>query len=94
LDEKSVGYLRSTPQAFSHFTYQNSRKKEMVVDMQGVGNLLTDPQMHTINQSYGLGDLGAKGFAKFFHNHICNQICRYMKLDEFQIEVKMKENFC
>ena len=39
------GYLRSTPQAFSHFTYQASGKRLMVVDMQGVGDLLTDPQM-------------------------------------------------
>ena len=27
-----------------------------VVDMQGVGDLMTDPQMHTINQQFGLGE--------------------------------------
>ena len=32
------------------------------------------------------GDLGAKGFAKFFHNHICNQVCRWMGLESFSIE--------
>jgi len=44
LSDDGAGYLRSTPQAFSHFTYQESGKRSMVVDMQGVGDLLTDPQ--------------------------------------------------
>ena len=39
------GYLRATPQAFSHFTYQASGRRAMVVDMQGVGDLMTDPQV-------------------------------------------------
>ena len=40
-------YCRKTPQAFSHFTFERSGHELMVVDIQGVGDLYTDPQIHT-----------------------------------------------
>ena len=40
---------RHTPQAFSHFTFERSGHELMVVDIQGVGDLYTDPQIHTIS---------------------------------------------
>jgi elongation factor 2 kinase len=36
---------RNTPQAFSHFTFEQSGGKELVVDVQGVGDVYTDPQV-------------------------------------------------
>ena len=39
--------LRLTPQAFSHFTFERSGHELIVVDIQGVGDLWTDPQIHT-----------------------------------------------
>lgn len=39
---------RQTPQAFSHFTFERSGHEIMVVDIQGVGDLYTDPQIHTV----------------------------------------------
>lgn len=52
-------HMRSTPQAFSHFTFECSNHQMMVVDIQGVGDLYTDPQIHTANgQDYGDGNLG------------------------------------
>ena len=41
--------LRQTPQAFSHFTFERSGHELMVVDIQGVGDLYTDPQIHTVS---------------------------------------------
>ena len=38
---------RQTPQAFSHFTFERSGHELIVVDIQGVGDLYTDPQIHT-----------------------------------------------
>ena len=44
--------------------------------MPGVGDLYTDPQMHTVDQrEYGEANLGTKGIALFFSSHICNPIC-------------------
>ena len=38
---------RQTPHAFSHFTFERSGHELIVVDIQGVGDLYTDPQIHT-----------------------------------------------
>ena len=43
---------RQTPQAFSHFTFEKSGHELIVVDIQGVGDLYTDPQIHTANGDY------------------------------------------
>ncbi len=40
-------YCRQTPHAFSHFTFERSGHELIVVDVQGVGDLYTDPQIHT-----------------------------------------------
>merc|ERR1711871_1281114 len=53
---------RNTPQAFSHFTYEASNHEMVVVDLQGVGDMYTDPQIHTLNgEDFGLGNLGKAG---------------------------------
>lgn len=38
---------RQTPHAFSHFSFERSGHELIVVDIQGVGDLYTDPQIHT-----------------------------------------------
>jgi elongation factor 2 kinase len=49
----------NTPQAFSHFTYEHSRGRILVCDIQGVGDTWTDPQIHSCNsEGYGKGNLG------------------------------------
>uniref|UniRef100_A0AC35U1B6 Alpha-type protein kinase domain-containing protein n=1 Tax=Rhabditophanes sp. KR3021 TaxID=114890 RepID=A0AC35U1B6_9BILA len=78
--------MRMTPNAFSHFTFERSGHQLIVVDIQGVGDLYTDPQIHTVcGTDYGDGNLGTKGTSLFFYSHQCNDICKLMKLTEFDM---------
>jgi len=69
------------PQAFSHFTWEASNQKILVCDIQGVDDLYTDPQIHSIDgEGFGSGNMGFSGIRKFFESHKCNGVCRSMEL--------------
>jgi hypothetical protein len=76
------------PLAFSHFTFKESKGKELVCDLQGVKErntyMLTDPQIHTDpqNAEYGMGNLGKEGIDKFFEGHRCSPLCKSLDLKE------------
>mmetsp|Transcript_528 Transcript_528/g.767 ORF Transcript_528/g.767 Transcript_528/m.767 type:complete len:377 (+) Transcript_528:2-1132(+) len=83
----NYGYVsdeeRNTPQAFSHFSWEASDHTLLVCDIQGVGDLYTDPQIHHISgEGFGKGNLGMAGISKFLQKHRCNAICRYLKLPQ------------
>jgi len=72
---------RHTPQAFSHFTYEASKHKLLVCDIQGVDDHYTDPQVHTRSgKGFGLGNQGLLGFQKFLASHTCNPLCQMVGL--------------
>jgi len=86
----NFGYVdkedRNTPQAFSHFTFQYTSGKMIVVDIQGVKDNYTDPQIHSnIPESappiWGQGDMGDTGVYKFFESHRCNALCKFYGLN-------------
>ena len=77
----SQSALRSTPQAFSHFTFHYSCGEVMIVDIQGVDDRYTDPQILTRDgEGYGRGNLGRHGMRRFLATHRCNDICNYLRL--------------
>ena len=54
-------------QAFSHFTFERSGHQMIVVDIQGVGDIYTDPQIHTARaDEYGDANLGKSSFQRFY----------------------------
>lgn len=78
-------------QAFSHFTFQASQGEHMVLDLQGVHLdnqqrrrphlILTDPQVVSVERSFGPGDLGNEGMRAFFASHRCGTTCKMLGLN-------------
>ena len=67
--------------AFSHFSYEFTKGKYMVTDLQGSNNLLTDPAVHSSDVQFASqGDFGLKGMVAFFRNHECNEFCKKLGL--------------
>ncbi|TGJ71111.1 hypothetical protein EYR41_003102 [Orbilia oligospora] len=70
-------------QAFSHFTFERSRGRFLVCDLQGVGELLTDPVVHTSDPDRFVlspTNFGKEGFKFFFASHKCNHVCSQLGL--------------
>jgi hypothetical protein len=70
-------------QAFSHFTFERSRGRFLVCDLQGVGKSITDPVVHTLDSErfiLSTTSLGEDGFKFFFTSHKCNDLCRKLGL--------------
>lgn len=71
----------AVPQAFSHFTYENSNRLLVVCDIQGVGNFYTDPQIHSFDgEGFGSGNLGLDGLNRFLNSHACTSVCEELRL--------------
>ncbi|EQC35519.1 hypothetical protein SDRG_06810 [Saprolegnia diclina VS20] len=74
----------TTAQAFSHFTWQHTLGQALVVDLQGVDGLWTDPQIHALDKTlFGRGNLGEEGMTRFFATHECNALCTALGLPPF-----------
>ena len=84
------GAYTATLNAFSHWTYWATRRRLMVVDLQGVKEegmagvryVLTDPAIHCRRLCrFGNTNLGPEGMYKFFRTHYCNNICQAMRFE-------------
>ena len=66
----------------------------MIVDLQGVGNVLTDPQIHceVDRHKFGRGNLGRQGVLLFFNTHECNRHCRDLGLVNPRYTVSLPED--
>ncbi|KAK3690511.1 hypothetical protein B0T22DRAFT_481685 [Podospora appendiculata] len=75
--------ISQAAQAFSHFTFERSKGNFMVTDLQGVGRVLTDPALQTLDRGYlprCAGNLSIEGFYWFFSTHECNDVCKRLGL--------------
>eukprot|EP00727_Mastigamoeba_balamuthi_P002557 m51a1_g12299 putative protein serine threonine kinase (1342) ;mRNA; r:326891-332659 len=89
----NCGYVhentRNTPQAFSHFTYEASKHTILVCDIQGVGDIYTDPVIHTSDTAGSelfSGNLGLVGIEQFLISHKCNPLCKTLGLPPIRPE--------
>ena len=85
--------VKKTPQTFSYFTYIQSGRRLMVVDIQGIDDLYTDPVIHFLpshaSGSFQKADssvnLGIRGFALFLWSHRYNDVDRLLALPVFAL---------
>lgn len=72
---------RNTPGTFCHFSYVASDRELLICDIQGVGDIYTDPQIHSRDgKGFGKGNLGRVGINHFLSTHRCNHICKFLRL--------------
>jgi len=78
-------------QAFTHFSYVASEGRLLVADLQGVARdsetLLTDPQVLSLEGSFGPGDLGEAGMRTCLAAHRCGPTCKKLGLDPVSVKV-------
>ena len=75
---------RETPDAFSHFTFEASGRQVMVADIQGCGDVYTDPQILTPTDEqfeFGVGNTAMDGIKLWFASHQCRGVCRGLNLE-------------
>ncbi|XP_036390403.1 transient receptor potential cation channel subfamily M member 7-like [Megalops cyprinoides] len=82
--------MEETMLAFSHWSYEYTRGELVVLDLQGVGEILTDPSVikRGENESYdmifGPANLGDDAIRNFRAKHHCNSCCRKLKLPDLK----------
>ncbi|XP_028911360.1 transient receptor potential cation channel subfamily M member 6 isoform X3 [Ornithorhynchus anatinus] len=76
--------------AFSHWTYEYTRGELLVLDLQGVGENLTDPSVikpedkRSSRMVFGPANLGEDAIRNFIAKHRCNSCCRKLKLPDLR----------
>ncbi|KAM7330001.1 hypothetical protein ACRRTK_011614 [Alexandromys fortis] len=72
--------------AFSHWTYEYTRGELLVLDLQGVGENLTDPSVikpedkQSRGMVFGPANLGEDAIRNFIAKHRCNSCCEKLRL--------------
>ena len=83
--------LDTVPQAFSHYTFSVTDRRELVCDLQGVWNAVdgfefTDPAIHNDDdrRKRHRTDRGTGGMEQFCKTHVCSLLCAALGLDQLQ----------
>ncbi|KAM4675939.1 transient receptor potential cation channel subfamily M member 7-like [Discoglossus pictus] len=82
--------LEKTMLAFSHWTYEYTKAEFLVLDLQGVGEHLTDPSVIKAGDRrsqymvFGPANLGDDAIRNFCSKHQCNSCCRNLKLPDLK----------
>ncbi|XP_023800603.1 transient receptor potential cation channel subfamily M member 6 isoform X2 [Cyanistes caeruleus] len=85
-----ISLLEELMLAFSHWTYVYTRGELLVLDLQGVGENLTDPSVikpedkKSGKMVFGPANLGEDAIRNFIAKHRCNSCCKKLKLPDLR----------
>ena len=74
-------------ECLSHYSYVSSKKQVMVVDIQGAGYNLFDPEIASAvlvdkqEIMFTVGNLSQIAIDNFISSHTCNMFCKCLNLD-------------
>lgn len=80
-------------ESFTHYTYEKSNKELMVLDIQGIGHQLIDPEIATSSLMdpdhthiyFCCGNLSVTAIDKFLEVHTCNRFCAMLGLSPIKL---------
>lgn len=82
-------------QCLSHFSYEISNSQLLVVDLQGSGHVLYDPEIGTTQMFdsdneflFCAGNLNILAISAFAKAHACNRFCHLLGLKQLEQECK------
>jgi hypothetical protein len=77
-------------QCLAHFSYEKSNRELMILDLQGSGHVLFDPEIATTELYkdkeilFCAGNLTGIAIKEFISGHYCNEYCRLIGLNELK----------
>ena len=82
--------IQKKAESLVHFSLSDSKEKMMLVDIQGVGLVLCDPEIATAERAttdgewnFCSGNLGCLSINAFKSAHVCNAYCTMVGLAKF-----------
>ena len=88
INHEDKSEVAAKAQTFVHYSYITSRKQIMILDLQGVGFNLCDPEIasNTLRADdssiyFCAGNLSKGAIDTFCAQHLCNEYCRSLNLD-------------
>ncbi|KAL4660736.1 transient receptor potential cation channel subfamily M member 7-like [Arapaima gigas] len=82
--------LEESMLAFTHWSYEYTRGELLVLDLQGVGEILTDPSVikngkkGSSDMVFGPANLGDRAMRSYRAKHRCNLCCRELRLPDIK----------
>ena len=92
---KSMKLLYEKAEALCHFSYEDSGEQLLLVDLQGSGLILYDPEIATTVELEGEhfeekffcgGNLNDEAMDTFFRSHKCNMYCKLLSLKVVEMQ--------
>ena len=82
------GDIAGKAECLAHYSYEKSERRMLLVDLQGSGNVLFDPEIATVDffdngeLLFCAGNLPLTASDTFISNHKCNRFCKLLELEQ------------